>query len=676
VILLLGLIGRQVRFADHVNLIDFDSRFDAALAYRALGPQSVVPGLRNEILTGLGNLQWGNIRWLDPVSLAAVIGPGVYSMASASIAATAIVFTGTWWFGRCIGCSRVIAIGAGIVAAAMAVGPGVIPAILSDQFRLVPVFPVIAAVTVTILGSFERVGSTRGWRRLGHGAVIVSASTYLVVAQTHYVVLSAFVCVLGASAILVHRRCVGASVRTQVFVVVALLVAWVAAGVATYVRGFLSNVAAVELGERFTWAYTPLGSGLSLPVRTWFPNATSELVRLPMLALTLIGLLVGAARWRSSAGRLCGIVAAVLIGILAYRVSQRWWPRELGPTSDYLTWMSIPLVATVAVFGLGHLASTAASRVRLPAFAALGASSVLAIGMVLLSPQLEDVPPAFPIEPAAGWRRIVATTSLDRDPRFRGRTVVLPLASSTDTVTLGRAVPFDQTLRWGVPVLNEHSHLQTPASFDFFSRFLFRAGDGQVRNHPGLRVANTRILPLLGVRYVVSDRAPVGGGFDPVRGENAVETPYGPMQLFESTEFNDGSWSPTHVVLTTSRVSTFEVMSDEGFSLQSVLVTEDPSLRDRVLHVARDVALTYRAGDLHVTANSDGESILVLPLEYSHCLRASSAGGAVPSLHRVFGVLTGLRFTGRLDTQVDFRFAPGLRAGCRFADLADFRAAT
>jgi len=678
VAVLAALAVRQMRFADRVNLVDFDSRFDAALAIRGLERQSYVLGLRNEYLTGLGNLQWGNVRWLDPVSIAGVLGPGAYSMAAAAIVSLLCVFASVRSLARAFDVSVMTANAAGLLAAAMAVGPGVVPVILPDQFRIVPSFPIIASAAALVLGSFERVGASTGRVRVAHGAAVVVASTYLVVVHTHYLVLPAFVCVVGVSAVVAHRLLVGARVRAQLALVGGLLVLWWMSGVAAYVRGFLSYVAAVEFGERFSWSFAPFGRLATLTIRTWFPQASSESLRWLAAAGLAVGPASGVSRLRARHGRLVVVTAAVLVAIVGYRISQRWWPYELGPTSDYLAWMAIPTTATLIAVGLAaatqSLRRRGAIATRSPAIG-LVLGGLICGAVVISSPRLDPPADTLPTPAATGWATIVETTSLDGVATFRGRSVVMAWTEEVGGLTLGRAAPFDWTLRWGVPVLNEHSHLQTPASFEFFSRFLFRSEDGQIRNHPGLRRIDERILQLVGVRYLVTDWRGSLGSYRHVKGSPLVETPYGRLPLLESAVYNDGCLSPVSVVISHSLAETYRRMADPDLDLATHVLTDDLSLAEARLVPARGVVLSYDAGDLHVVAESDGESLLVLPLEYSTCLRVRPRRGQVPSVYRVDAVLTGIRFSGRLDADLEFRFGPGPWATCRLRDLADFRAA-
>jgi hypothetical protein len=72
-------------------------------------------------------------------------------------------------------------------------------------------------------------------------------------------------------------------------------------------------------------------------------------------------------------------------------------------------------------------------------------------------------------------------------------------------------------------------------------------------------------------------------------------------------------------------------------------------------------------GGWRLTGKSSATSIVVLPQQFSHCLRA---GDKRVKVVRADLMLTGLVFSGDLDTEISFDY--GLfSAACRRADLAD-----
>ena len=84
--------------------------------------------------------------------------------------------------------------------------------------------------------------------------------------------------------------------------------------------------------------------------------------------------------------------------------------------------------------------------------------------------------------------------------------------------------------------------------------------------------------------------------------------------------------------------------------------------RTRDAHVANP-------GGLHVSGHSEGTSLVVLPQQFSNCLRARDQR---VRLVRANLMMTGLIFSGDLDTDIDFDYGI-FTPNCRRADLADMK---
>ena len=68
-------------------------------------------------------------------------------------------------------------------------------------------------------------------------------------------------------------------------------------------------------------------------------------------------------------------------------------------------------------------------------------------------------------------------------------------------------------------------------------------------------------------------------------------------------------------------------------------------------------------------ASSTGQSVLVLPVQYSHCWRITSGGDA--TLFRANLTQLGVRFSGNLQLELRQVFGPFWQSACRVADAAD-----
>ena len=80
-------------------------------------------------------------------------------------------------------------------------------------------------------------------------------------------------------------------------------------------------------------------------------------------------------------------------------------------------------------------------------------------------------------------------------------------------------------------------------------------------------------------------------------------------------------------------------------------------------------SLTIERGGYRIEADSPGTSLLVLPIEYSHCLRANltTSGAIRAELIRVNLTMAGILFSGRVEGHLTLRYGP-LSSGCRLED--------
>src|SRR5262249_33930211 len=83
---------------------------------------------------------------------------------------------------------------------------------------------------------------------------------------------------------------------------------------------------------------------------------------------------------------------------------------------------------------------------------------------------------------------------------------------------------------------------------------------------------------------------------------------------------------------------------------------------------ARDTRLTLnRGGGFHVSGKSDGLSLIILPQQFSHCMKASDSNGPIVQADLLW---MGWLFSGSVDTDISFDYGM-FSPGCRRADIAD-----
>jgi hypothetical protein len=143
--------------------------------------------------------------------------------------------------------------------------------------------------------------------------------------------------------------------------------------------------------------------------------------------------------------------------------------------------------------------------------------------------------------------------------------------------------------------------------------------------------------------------------------------PPGNWFVFELPNPNVGDYSPTDVTTARTGAETVEILNRPDFDFRRQVVLETKP--DQPLVPAREIRLSRIRGGLHVTGRSDGTSLVILPQQFSHCLRARDAR---VRFVRANLMMAGMIFSGAIDT--DIRFDYGLFSpACRRADLADLK---
>ena len=222
---------------------------------------------------------------------------------------------------------------------------------------------------------------------------------------------------------------------------------------------------------------------------------------------------------------------------------------------------------------------------------------------------------------------------------------------------------------FGIPGLFQYAPTISPFLYAAATRLLAPPGDQQMRNVMVLRDFDPRILAMLGVRFVVTDREYDG----PARLRATVPVKGRTLLLYELANPNLGDYSPTTVQALPTAADIIARLADPNFDPAREIIA-DVAEDTRGLTPARDPRLSFLGTTLRIQAESDGRSILLIPLEFSHCLDATAVGPARPLLFRANLLETGVLFAGKLDITVAIRTGPFLNPACRLRDLLEARA--
>jgi hypothetical protein len=213
-----------------------------------------------------------------------------------------------------------------------------------------------------------------------------------------------------------------------------------------------------------------------------------------------------------------------------------------------------------------------------------------------------------------------------------------------------------------IPTISEYDPFVRPLYYAFFTRLLNEPTDKQLDNYLGATRANNKIMELMGVRYIVTDRDDLGSLHQDMQ--------LGKYLVLETDHPNLGSYSPTQVTPVSTVREAVDHLRSEAFDPQvEVLVEPNQDLPELV--TAPTAELRFVRGGYSVAASSPQWSLLVLPIQYSHCYSVVGAAAQNARLARVNLVQTGLLVHGDVALNIEFRHWPFASPECQRQDYQD-----
>jgi len=259
-----------------------------------------------------------------------------------------------------------------------------------------------------------------------------------------------------------------------------------------------------------------------------------------------------------------------------------------------------------------------------------------------------------------------------------GRAVDRPIRGSVHFWTYSGDTAFTTISSWanGIHTVDEYSQLVTPQAVYALHALLQINITGSLNGFVVFPGTSWDIffksLQLFGVRYYVAD--PGGASMADRAGYPLRTMPRRPLigepglwQIYELPKPNVGNYSPTEVVTATSAPEMVAAMRAENFDFTKQVVL--PAALSETLVPADDMRLSPIRGGFHLSGRSSGTSLVVLPQQFSNCLRARDERVRIV---RADFLMTGVIFSGVVDTDVLFDYGV-FTPGCRRADLADIR---
>jgi hypothetical protein len=286
---------------------------------------------------------------------------------------------------------------------------------------------------------------------------------------------------------------------------------------------------------------------------------------------------------------------------------------------------------------------------------------------------------------------------LDDGASFRGSVLLYPYFDYGNQLTL--------SLLWrhGVPTLNEYNTFRSPTLYYVLTltpRDWIERHYGKVPGLDRSAIRQSAFLPVRpyvdpqfikleeawGVRFAaiarqqaeseelisaaIGGRNPLASGValrlsTPVRSVAGVERAY---DLYEFSDPNIGNFSPVDPTLDTLAATTFDRLLHPAFDFRRSIILTEPFAEPLV--PASDFTIHFERGGVRLAGHSNGTSVALLPIQFSHCLTLDNPGSG--RVVRANLLQTGVVFHKQIDARLSFSLSP-FSPGCRNRDLDDLK---
>jgi len=223
--------------------------------------------------------------------------------------------------------------------------------------------------------------------------------------------------------------------------------------------------------------------------------------------------------------------------------------------------------------------------------------------------------------------------------------------------------------------VNEYSQLLTPQTV-YLQVELFKQQPAMNLSWPWVGSGGSydvlfKTFQALGVRYILTHRPFEAAEEHKFAGlslpRRQPPIPPGQWQIYQFPDPNVGQYSPSEIVLADSAAEIIKGLASPDFDFRRQAIV---AAGQGPLVAARGVRLTTnRGGGFHLAGHSDGTSLVILPQQFTNCLKTSDSRVRI---FRANLMWTGVIFSGDVDTDISFAYGM-LSPRCRGDDLADMR---
>jgi hypothetical protein len=217
---------------------------------------------------------------------------------------------------------------------------------------------------------------------------------------------------------------------------------------------------------------------------------------------------------------------------------------------------------------------------------------------------------------------------------------------------------------YNIPTLFESNQFSSPFFHLINARLLNAPDTKDLRSYETQSIVSDRIMALLGVRYLLSDK--VFADRTPVLHYRLVEGR--DLYVYWVQGTNLTGYSVTQTQRAANGQEAIALLADPSFDPRTSAVLTAPEELPPLVPVSAS-SLTIERGGYRIEADSPGTSLVALPIEYSHCLYANltASGPTPPRLLRVNLAMAGILFSGRVKGRLTLRYGPW-SSRCRMDD--------
>jgi hypothetical protein len=533
---------------------------------------------------------------------------------------------------------------------------------LNSQYGLVPptAFTVaIGTLAIVLIVQFRSLQ----WRPILTGIIAVFATLAYALTSDPMYFIAGIMALAPAAAVLVLAGATREAIAARTIIAGGAIVLMVATGFYQYLHGLIAYTARYQFPDE--------------AVRPALALFASSLLGHPLLAGRLFvflvpGMLIGCflARERT---RILFVAILVqwltVIGLgAAFLFGGFYWSL---PAPLYFEQGAYHLYALGGIAGWGLLATKSIAPFLPIAWKPITTRAIWLAGIVAvpgfiavyfwqLAPQLRNLLVEPWPQQHALKNQLKNRIGLHSDRNYRGTAA---LAGGMTYFTILSQVDL---WRDGIPTFNEYGQLVTPQMQFFVTRMLTRDRPGSMNGYQ-IMYPKPAILSMMGVRFVIISPATEAQDrsslltVDGVMPGNKLDRRY----LRELPDPNLGNYSPTEVIHAKTASEIVSIIDGDFDPRRQVVVPPGKEISNLV--PAKSAVLQFVNGRIRIKAQSPERSLLMLPVQFSNCIKLAHETPNV-FLLRTNLVFTGLIFDREVDTELVFNFG-FLTPKCRSADL-------